>query len=93
MIKVIWPEYIELKNWAAALIIDFSDENLPILDDEEKWQEWGTVIAGTGIFAKGGVPSPVSIREGRKSVSFDKWDEWAKIVYNIMANDPGDKNV
>ena len=93
MIKVVWPEYIGLKDWAAALIVDFPNENLPILENEKEWQDWGVKVISTGVFAKGSIPAPFSVKEGKKSINFDQWQEWAKIVYNIMANDPGEKNV
>jgi hypothetical protein len=93
LIKVVWPEYISLKDWAAALIVDFPNENLPTLENEEEWQEWGTKVISTGVFAKGSIPAPFSVQEGKKATNFEKWQEWAKIVYNIMANDPGEKNV
>jgi hypothetical protein len=93
MIRVVWPEYIALKDWAAALTVDFPNENIPLLENEEKWQEWGNIVISTGIFAKAGIPAPFSVKEGKKSINFDKWQEWAKIVYNIMANEPGERNV
>jgi len=78
---IIWPEYISLKDWAADLIGTYSKEFLPILEDEDKWQEWGAIVAGTGIFAKAGVPTPFSLVQGKKQADFESWQEWAKIIY------------
>lgn len=87
MIKVIKPEYINLKNWAAALVFDYYNEPLPLLLDETKWQEWATIVAGTGVFKRAAIPTPFTITEGKKRDSFANWEAWAKVVYNIMSNE------
>jgi hypothetical protein len=78
---VIWPEYITLKDWAANLVSDYANEYLPILSNEEKWEEWGAIVAGSGTFSKANVPPPFEIYGARKKSSFKDWREWAKIVY------------
>jgi hypothetical protein len=87
MIKVIFPEYISLNDWAAALVVNYSEENLPILYDEEKWQEWGAIVTSTGAFARASLPTPVTVQQGTKKINFENWQEWAKIVYTLMANE------
>lgn len=89
---IVWPEYIEIKDWAANLIADYPDEHLPILDDADKWQEWGNAVAGTGIFARNEIPAPLSFELGQPKEDFPNWQEWAKTVYNVMMNS-GEKNV
>lgn len=89
---IIWPEYIELKEWAAALVYDYSDEYLPILEDVDKWQDWASIVAGTGVFARNEIPTPSSLEAGEKKGDFSNWQEWSKVVYNLMMNS-GDKNV
>lgn len=84
MIRVIWPEYISLRHWANALVADFYSDNLPSLNDEENWQKWAALIAGTGSFLAASVPSPIG--EGSEA-RFKNWDDWAKAVYNIMSNE------
>lgn len=78
MIKVIWPEYITLNNWAGNLVADYSTEFIPILQDENKWQEWGAIVASTGIFVQAKLPLPNS---------FKNWQDWAKVVYNLMSTE------
>jgi hypothetical protein len=87
MIKIIWPEYIDLKYWAAAIVADYTDEILPILHDEKDWKDWGMVLCGTGIFAAANIPPPFSISGGEKKENFKSWQDWAKRVYSNMANE------
>jgi hypothetical protein len=87
MIKVIWPAYISLTDWAAALLQDYPDENLPILQDEESWEDWGNIVANSGIFARAAIPMPTSIKSGEIKKNFQTWDKWAEIVYTIMADE------
>lgn len=86
MIKVIWPEYITVKDWADRLVSDFLSESIPILENDANWESWGNIVATTGVFADAGVPSPFSIIDGKKQPNFKTWEDWAKNVYNLMAN-------
>jgi len=88
---IVWPEYIDIKDWAANLIVDYPDEYLPILEDADKWEDWASIVAGTGVFARNNIPAPFSVTEGEKKQEFKDWQEWAKTVYNLMINS-GDKN-
>ena len=88
---IIWPEYIDIKDWAANLIVDYPNEYLPILEDADKWENWASIVAGTGVFARNDIPAPFSVTEGEKKQEFKDWQEWAKTVYNLMINS-GDKN-
>ena len=89
---IVWPEYIDIKDWAANLIADYPDEYLPILEDANKWEDWACVIAGTGIFARNEIPARFSVESGEKQQEFKDWQDWAKTVYNLMMNS-GDKDV
>jgi len=84
--RIIWPEYIDLPHWSASLVADYPQEFLPILDNDNDWQEWGAIIVSTGVFARLGIPAPFSLEEGAKKQEFADWREWAKIVYNLMSN-------
>lgn len=88
---IVWPEYIDIKDWAANLIVDYPDEYLPILEDVDKWEDWASIVAGTGVFARNDIPAPFSVTEGEKKQEFKDWQEWAKTFYNLMINS-GDKN-
>jgi hypothetical protein len=85
--KVIWPEYISLKDWSAALIFDYYNEPLPILENDNNWPQWGAIVAGTGVFANNNIPSPLSFGKSKNSPEFKDWQAWAKVVYNIMSNE------
>jgi len=89
---IVWPEYIDVKDWAANLIVDYPDEYLPVLEDADKWEDWASTVAGTGDIARNDIPAPFSVTEGEKKQEFKDWQEWAKTVYNLMINS-GDKNV
>lgn len=89
---IVWPEYIDIKDWAANLIVDYPDEYLPLLEDADKWEDWASIVAGTGVFARNDIPAPFSVTEGKKKQEFKDWQEWAKTVYNLIINS-GDKNV
>jgi len=87
MNKVIWPYGISLKLWADSLVSDFGEECLPKLEDEKQWQDWGSQVAGTGIFLRASVPPPVTYTKGVKNEVFKEWDKWAKTVFRIMSDD------
>lgn len=84
MIRVIYPERISLTDWADNLLADYYFEDLPKLQDENKWQEWAAKVAGTGSFLAASVPSPIS---KDTDIKFKKWEDWAKSVYLIMSNE------
>lgn len=80
------PEYIDLKYWAAQLIVDYPNEYLPVLSKEEEWQEWGAAVVGSGVFARNNCPSPFTVAEGVKKNNFKDWQEWARVIYISMLN-------
>lgn len=84
---VVYPEYITLKNWAGALAADNASSYLPALIDEDRWQEWAAIVAGTGVFQRNRVPSPFSIYKGSRKENFKDWKEWAKVVYLLLNNE------
>jgi hypothetical protein len=86
MIKVIWPQNITFKYWASCLVADFPNENLPFPGDEKEWHEWATIVAGTGVFQRATIPSPLSFKEGERKEVFTDWTKWAKTVYTIMSD-------
>jgi hypothetical protein len=81
---VVWPEYITLNDWAGALVVDYPKAYLPLLDDEQKWKEWGQFVVGRGIFARNNVPPPFSLFQGARKEDFKDWQEWAKVVYLLV---------
>lgn len=83
---VVWPEYISLRDWSSRLIADYTREQLPLLDNEDDWQEWAALVATTGIFERAGVPAPFEISEGQEKPLFTAWEDWAKIVYMVISD-------
>jgi len=82
--NVVYPRYISLRDWTSRLIADFQEEQLPLLDNENTWQEWATTVAGTGIFERAGVPAPFTIEQGEKKSLFSSWENWAEVVYMLI---------
>lgn len=74
---MILPEFISLQDWAASLIIDFPDENIPLLLDEKQWKEWGSYLIYLDAFQENEAPDPLK---------YDDWREWARQVYFTMNN-------
>jgi hypothetical protein len=71
------PKNIALSYWAASLIIDFPDDNIPILLDEKDWRLWGDVLSQLNSFTVNGVPS---------TVGYDNFQDYAEGVYQAMLN-------
>ena len=84
MSQLPFPQLISLKQWSAELLRIYKAERLPILRDEEKWQEWANIVAGSGTFRTNSIPSATGIKNAKKTDSFKDWQEWAKAVYIIM---------
>jgi hypothetical protein len=81
---MVMPKYITLKNWAGSLNIDYPNDILPILRNEEEWEEWATIVANTGSFKNAAIPTPTSLKKEQNNNEPSNWNEWAKIVYYIM---------
>ena len=74
---MILPKGITLKNFAASLIIDFPNDNIPILTDEKKWKKWGSLVVQETTFANNGAPGP-----GR----FKDATQWTQALFKTMAS-------
>lgn len=82
-----FPQFISLKQWSAELLRIYKSDRLPILRDEEKWQDWANTVAGSESFRRNGIPSATNVRKATKNDNFKDWQEWAKAVYIIMIKD------
>ncbi len=71
------PILITLPMWAASLVIDFPDDNVPYLDSEDTWKFWGNYLSQCTTFSDAGCPS---------TNEYAKWEEWAIDVYNVVNN-------
>ncbi len=70
---------ISLKLWADTLIQDFGQDDIPFLDHEDNWREWGNRVVGETSFIKHNAP---------RTEGFETAEEWAQAVCGVMANHP-----
>jgi hypothetical protein len=78
---MIVPKHISLHNWAASLVIDFPDDDIPLLDDfDDNWQKWGAALVQCNSFGINNAPSPDLSLNKRKQ----DWHEWAMMIYLTM---------
>lgn len=91
----VYPKYISVKYWAATVCTDYSDQGLPILLKEDKWDEWAEAVINYEPFQKAGVPSPYNQKKKvtqnnkkNKEVLQYTWEAWARMAYNIMNAQP-----
>lgn len=71
------PKNITLSLWAASLIIDFPNDDMPILKDEKDWKLWGNFVAQGNSFLVNNAPF---------TGGYDDWRTWADNVYKAMLN-------
>ena len=69
------PRFMTLKNWAAALVIDFPDDDIPLLYNEKDWKNWGNQLVQCNTFAQNGCPGPGFYKD---------WQSWATHVFQVM---------
>jgi len=72
---MILPENVTLRMWAGSLIIDFPEDDIPILIDEKDWKEWGNFLIESTSFIQNNAPS---------TAIYQDWKEWASAVYFTM---------
>ena len=46
------PSLVGLKEWADSLIVDYPDQNVPILLFEMDWQRWALELIKSSIFSE-----------------------------------------
>lgn len=71
------PTGVKPKIWFASLVIDFPNDNIPILIDDNDWKAKGSVLAQENSFAIQGAPS---------TFGFNDFEPWAIEVFNTMNN-------
>lgn len=71
------PKYVKIEEWAASLLIDFPNDDIPILQDEKDWKDWGNRLVEIPTFLNSGAPS---------TVHFDDSQKWMDAVYFTMSN-------
>ncbi len=69
---MILPLGISLRTWANNLIIDFPDDDIPILQSEDEWKQWAQQLIQCDTFGDNNSPGPEDFRD---------WLTWAQAVY------------
>lgn len=47
---MVQPDMISLMDWAASLQIDFPNDDIPLLENENLWKEWGEELKMSDSF-------------------------------------------
>ena len=71
------PEFSNISNWANSIIIDFPNDDIPLLYNEDDWKAWGNSLVQSTTFAQNNAPS---------TQRYDDWQTWAKDLYYCMNN-------
>jgi hypothetical protein len=74
---MVLPIGIDLLSWAANLLIDFPNDDVPLLYDVDQWREWGDQLVQCETFAQNQAPL---------TGDYDDWNTWAQAVYYNMNN-------
>ena len=70
------PQDTDLLRWADALIIDFPEDQIPVLLDENSWKSWGNEVIQSPNFFINNAPG---------TTAFKDWRDWARAVYSVMS--------
>ena len=74
--RIAFPDYMTLENWAGALKTDVPKGNVPNLNAFPSWQAWGKYICGLPYFATYRIPSPNDK---------ETWQQWAhKLIQKVF---------
>lgn len=71
------PLHTNLSTWAASLVVDFPEDNIPLIKSEDGWKNWGNLLVQETTFANNGAPG---------TSAFNEWMPWAQAVFKTMAN-------
>ena len=71
------PKLTTIELWAASLIVDFPDSNIPILKGAHGWKAWGNSLVQENVFADNHAPG---------TAMYDDPKKWMESVFYTMAN-------
>lgn len=71
------PLNTTLSTWAASLVVDFPQDNIPLLYNDGEWKKWGNQLIQETTFVQNGAPG---------TLSYSDWQPWAQAVFNTMTN-------
>lgn len=69
------PEMTDLSTWSSSLIIDFPTDDIPFLDNEDNWKDWGNRLSQCTTFIQNNSPG---------TQSYTDWKSWAQRVFFCM---------
>lgn len=81
---MILPQGINLRAWANSLFVDFPNDNIPILLQEEDWKEWGNQLIQAESFFSNNAPT---------TETYNDWQPWANHVFYVMNNSNANQGV
>jgi len=70
---MVQPNMISLMDWAASLQIDFPNDDIPLLEREDAWFEWGDKLKMSDSFQN--IPS---------TYGYNNYQDWMNEVYYII---------
>jgi hypothetical protein len=76
---MIWFKEMPLKLWADTLVRDFGQDDIPFLENEDNWRDWGNRVVGEPSFIRNNAP---------RTEGFETAEEWAQSVCGVMAGHP-----
>ncbi len=76
---MIIPSGVSLKDFAGSLLIDFPNDNIPILSSDKDWKVWGSLLIQETSFANNGAPGPGLYKSP---------NDWTKALFKAMASFP-----
>jgi hypothetical protein len=64
-------------DWANSLLIDFPNDNIPILTSPRNWRNWGSQLVQSTSFSENNAPGP----------AFEKdFKTYAERLFYVMSN-------
>lgn len=72
---MILPKMISPIDWAASLVIDFPDIDIPFLRDETNWKEWGELLKQVPSFSD--IPT---------TYGYNNFSDWSDAVFFIKGS-------
>lgn len=69
------PRGHTFESWSALMVEAYASQQLQMNLTEDNWKDFATGMLAIGLFNNDAIPQPES---------FNKWNEWAEAVVNIV---------
>lgn len=73
---LVQPDRIGLLDWAASLLTDMPQDDVPALYDEKDWQSWAMALYNCPTVARTNPPDPTA---------YGDWRSWAVQFYGFIS--------